>query len=194
MKLIDNTGWISLKYLFLCVVFFFCFANGLNVPKAKAAKGKQDDCKSVKAILADHGYARGEFAGSGPENSSPTNTYTNYTDIRVLETGNRVPLEDGSIIYFSYKIQNLPKDKTQLDGFKILLTFPEIINPSGQKYTSYQSAFSIVKQMQETQYENEHYWSFSKSDPYEMVEGTFTYHLYYKSCLLLEYSFYTYRK
>ncbi len=194
MKLEINKGWNFLKYFFVFSVFFFCFLNGIHTPTAKAAKGKQEDCKKVKAILTDHGYARGEFVGSGPENSSPTKTYSNYTNIRIIESGNRVPLEDGSIIYFSYQIQNLPKDKSQLDGFKILLTFPEITNPSGEKYTSYQFPFSITKQMQEDKYENEHYWSFSSSDTYEMVEGQFTYHLYYKSCLLLEYTFYTYRK
>ena len=66
------------------------------------------------------------------KNSSPTKTYSNYTNIRIIERGNRVPLEDGSIIYFSYQIRNLPKDKTEMDGFKIRLTFPEITNPSGE--------------------------------------------------------------
>lgn len=194
MKIIINKSWKIIRYFFVLFLFFVCFLNGIQSPTAKAAKGKQEDCKKVKAVLADHGYARGDFAGSGPENSSPTKTYTNFTNIRIIESGNRVPLEDGSIIYFSYQIQNLPRDKSQIDGFKILLTFPEIINPRGEKFTTYNYPFSIIKQIQEDKYENEHYWSFSNSDSYEMVEGKFTYHLYYKSCLLLEYTFYTYRK
>ena len=37
--------------------------------------------------------------------------------LELLKSGNRVPLEDGSFIYF--QIQNLPRDKSQIDGFKI---------------------------------------------------------------------------
>jgi len=191
----NKSVWRGLNKFILFLFLSFCLLNGIQTPNAKGAKGKTEDCQKVKATLADHGYARGQLTDKGPEVLSPTKTYANYTNIRIIEKGNRVPLEDGSIIYFSYKIQNLPKDKEWIDGFKILLTFPEIRNPSsGKRFTYYQVPFSISKQVSEDEYQNEHYWSFSDSDPYEMVEGEFTYHLYYKSCLLLEYTFYTYRK
>ncbi|MBP7282154.1 MAG: hypothetical protein KBA66_11300 [Leptospiraceae bacterium] len=183
-----------IKFLFLCTFFFFFLTNGIQTPKGRGANGKQLDCKKIKAVLAEYGYARGQLTEKGPETLSPTRTYANYKNIQVIETGSKIPLEDGSIIYFSYKIQNLPKDKEWIDGFKILLTFPEIQNPSGQKFTHYQVPFSIGKAKEEEEYHNEHYWSFSNSDPYEMVEGQFTYHLYYKSCLLLQHTFYTYKR
>lgn len=180
------------QIILMVCIFFFCFINGIKTPQSKAAKGKQEDCKKVKAVLREHGHARGELESKGPEETSPTKTYSNFKNIYIVKSGNRVPLEDGNIIYFSYQIQNLPKDNAQIDGFKILLTFPEMVNPSGEKFTFYQVPFSIFKQVGENFFNNEHYWSFSKSDPYEMVEGPFTYHLYYKSCLLLQYTFYTY--
>lgn len=180
------------QIILIVCIFFFCFVNGIKTPQPKAAKGKQVDCKKVKAVLKEHGHARGELESKGPEETSPTKTFSNFKNIYIVKSGNKVPLEDGSIIYFSYQIQNLPKDDMQIDGFKILLTFPEMVNPSGEKFTFYQVPFSIFKQVGENFFNNEHYWSFSKSDPYEMVEGPFTYHLYYKSCLLLQYTFYTY--
>ena len=71
-------------FLFVPVIFFLCFFNGIQTPNAKATNDKVNDCKKLKAVLTEHGYARGQLIEKGPEVLSPTKTFANYRNIQVI--------------------------------------------------------------------------------------------------------------
>lgn len=181
--------------LVILFVIVFSALSLVKTPGVKQQSSKTDpECKDVKAAVLDSGYAVGDLTQTGKNSNSPTYTYANFENIRIIDRGNRVPLKDGSIIYLLFKIYNF-KNKKSLDGVRVTITYPPVKNPTtGKIFTSYDwGSYSVTLYPGQTEYVEDRYWSFSDDNPYEMVEGEFTFYVYLKSCLLLQKTFTTFK-
>ena len=155
---------------------------------------KKTDCRKIKvsAEIKDYGLGRGEIEEIGFDKLTPTRAYTNYKNIVIQERTNRIKATNGNMMYFIFKLSNLPKGKT-IGGLKIQTSFPEMTNDKGLKFNSFVRRMDAYKEANQTEVEMDYYWAFLDQFPFEMVEGKWTFQILYKDCELSRIVFFSYR-
>jgi len=108
-----------------------------------------------------------------------------------LSMTDRVPLEKDTYFGLQYRLWNLPTEVTdkRVMELRSLLIHPEMTLPDGSRSTGWdRSRKGIVKSRQVLGFDG-----YAFNEDYELVEGDWTFQIWYQDRLLVERTFITYR-
>ncbi|MCP4132512.1 MAG: DUF3859 domain-containing protein [bacterium] len=148
---------------------------------------KKDD--DIKAAILLYGIAKGEVDFITREGGKTSQEiYWNMKNITITKKTDEIPLLDGTIMYLSFIIYNLPEGN-MVDGFKAVTIHPPLTDENGETSAYHSENFYLEKLNNCTISHEEQYWTFSNKYPYEMVPGEWTFQIWYKNRLLVEKKF-----
>jgi hypothetical protein len=162
----------------------------LTFPITSAGDQLSGTCEGINATILWYGLAKRELKEEKVDEIKVASDATwTLKNIRLIEKTERIPIKDGSIMYLSAEIQNLPIGET-LKGFRWVKKFPPsgmTLPKTGKTFYSGEGSFSIESKKSIKKISA--FWTFKDKYAFEMVPGKWIYQLWYKDCLLIEKNF-----
>ncbi len=157
--------------------------------KAKAEK-LEGVCNQVTARVNQFGSANARDKVTEKSSKVTTGEFVRWKIIKVVET-DRIPLQNDSIMYFSYKIDLPPHVNNAKLTHLYIFPSPGMIGNDGQLQKSYENSFIIKKE--ETNRIQEMYWTFDANTSNDWLPGYWKFQVWNEGCMLLDRDFNVYR-
>ena len=170
------------RYFFALILSFFsvqCFAADEDVEADKPG--------SIAGEVVEFGYY-GKADGMQRERnlSTPTGYTRTVGTVVLLKSTERIPLEQGRLFGFKFRIDGFPKDQVAVD-LRLVVTHPQITRPNGSIVSAYQ--YPVTLDVVGGAVENQS--GYSLDHDYELVEGQWRFQYWLRDKMLVEQTFET---
>ena len=141
-----------------------------------------------RAAILDYGYY--EFSSDSERIANPLSTsgYVTRGEAKLVEQTRRIPIEKGRLFGFRFRIDNM-NESVGLIPLVLVVKHPEIEKPDGSKSTGYryQMDLKVAKGAVEDR------TGYRLNEPYELVEGEWSFEYRFMNKTLLKQTFTTYQ-
>ena len=182
-----------MKHLMSMAILFMLFGCDGYSSSSNSTTGPTDITldylnKSLQGKVSQHGlYRMVRSGGVVDDDKTTTGKVISNPVIQQVETTERIPLMIGAQMYLQYKIWSLPDQPAYVD-LRRVLKHPEMTLPDGTVTTG--SDFEVKRKVS-----SNHvivYTGYGFDEDYELVEGDWTFQIWYKDKKLIEQKFTTY--
>lgn len=141
-----------------------------------------------RATVLDYGYY--EFTGESERVANPVSTtgYVTRGKAKLVEKTRRIPVQQGRLFGFRFRIENMNENVGRIP-LELVVTHPEMEKPDGSKSTGYR--YHLDLKVNDGAVEDK--TGYRLNEPYELVEGEWTFEYLFMNKTLLKQVFTTYK-
>jgi len=143
---------------------------------------------SPRVTILNYGYY--EFSGESKRVANPlTSTgYVTQGEAMLVKKTRRIPVKQGRLFGFRFRIDNMNKNVGRIP-LELVVTHPEMRKPDGSLSTGYQ--YSMDLKVSNGVVEDK--TGYRLNEPYELVEGEWTFEYRFMNRSLIKQTFVTYK-
>jgi hypothetical protein len=141
-----------------------------------------------KATVLDYGYY--EFTGKSERlaNTFTTTGYVTRGEVKLVEKTHRIPVQQGRLFGFRFRIDNMDENVGVIP-LELVVRHPEMHKPDGSSSTGYR--YRVELKVDQGMLEDK--TGYRLNEPYELVEGEWSFEYRFMNRTLLKQTFTTYK-
>lgn len=141
-----------------------------------------------RAVILDYGYY--EFIGESERLANPISTtgYSTRGDAKLVEKTHRIPVKQGRLFGFRFRIDNM-NENVGVIPLELVVKHPKMDKPDGSSSTGYRYRMDL--KVRQGMVEDK--TGYRMNEPFELVEGEWSFEYRFMNRTLLKQTFTTYK-
>lgn len=141
-----------------------------------------------RAVILDYGYYK--FTGESQRLANPVTStgYSTQGNARLVEKTHRIPVKRGQLFGFRFRIDNM-NENVGVIPLELVVKHPEMNKPDGTTSTGYR--YQVNLKVRQGMVEDK--TGYRMNEPYELVEGEWSFEYRFMNKTLLKQTFTTYK-
>lgn len=181
-----------MKYLLMVLMVVSIFGCDQGSDMSSETTKKAAEIKETRGSVFEYGIYNAQRKGR-VLGSLTTNTGKVVTKpvLELAETTDRIPLVKGTYFAYRYRIMNIPKKDAKRPAVDVrkVLVHPEMTLPDGSKSTGWDRTVKGRTSVGQVIA----FDGYAFNEAYELVEGDWTFQIWYKDKMMVEQKFTTYK-